>query len=130
MIFFSMIPMAGAFVVWAPAAIYLALTGHVGKAIALTVIGVLIIGSIDNFLRPKLVGEKTRLHELLIFFSVLGGLQVFGVLGLVLGPVVVAITMALLDILRHSDGQLTKTPPDSTLAEEQEDIRTVPEAST
>ncbi len=132
MIFFSMIPMAGAFVVWGPAAIYLALSGHIGKAIALTVIGVLVIGSIDNFLRPKLVGEKTRLHELLIFFSVLGGLQVFGVLGLVLGPVVVAITMALLDILRHSDGQaLSSSPPspDSTLAEEQEDIRTVPEVS-
>jgi predicted PurR-regulated permease PerM len=130
MVFFSMIPMAGAFVVWGPAAIYLALTGSIGRAIALTVVGVLIIGSIDNFLRPKLVGEKTRLHELLIFFSVLGGLQVFGVLGLVLGPVVVAITMALLDILRHSDGQLATSPPGSTLAEEQEDIRTVPEAST
>ncbi|HEU4594654.1 MAG TPA: AI-2E family transporter [Pyrinomonadaceae bacterium] len=129
MIFFSMIPMAGAFVVWGPAAIYLALTGHVGQAIALTLIGVLVIGSIDNFLRPKLVGEKTRLHELLIFFSVLGGLQVFGVLGLVLGPVIVAIAMALLDILRHSDGRMTATTPDSTLAEEQEDIRTVPEVS-
>ncbi len=127
MIFFSMIPMAGAFVVWGPAAIYLALTGHVGKAIALTLIGVLVIGSIDNFLRPKLVGEKTRLHELLIFFSVLGGLQVFGVLGLVLGPVVVAITMALLDILRHSDGRPPVAGQSDTLAEEQEDLRTVPE---
>jgi predicted PurR-regulated permease PerM len=127
MIFFSMIPMAGAFVVWGPAAIYLALTGHVGKAIALTVIGVLVIGSIDNFLRPKLVGEKTRLHELLIFFSVLGGLQVFGVLGLVLGPVVVAITMALIDILRHSDSGPTVPGQSDTLAEEQEHLRTVPE---
>jgi len=127
MIFLSMIPMAGAFIVWGPAAIYLGLTGHVGKAIALTVIGVLVIGSIDNFLRPKLVGEKTRLHELIIFFSVLGGLQVFGVLGLVLGPVIVAITMALLDILRHADSPATGAGDYSTLAEEQEELRNVTE---
>ena len=127
MIFLSMIPMAGAFVVWAPAAVYLALTGHVGEAIALTLFGVLVIGSIDNFLRPKLVGEKTRLHELLIFFSVLGGLQVFGVLGLVLGPVVVAITMALIDILRHSDSRPAPAAETDTLAEEQQELRTVPE---
>ncbi len=127
MIFFSMIPMAGAFVVWAPAAIYLALTGHVGQAVALTVIGVLVIGSIDNFLRPKLVGEKTRLHELLIFFSVLGGLQVFGVLGLVLGPVVVAVTMALVDIHRHTDSPSLAAGGADTLAEEQQGLRTVPQ---
>jgi len=127
MIFLSMIPMAGAFIVWGPAAIYLGLTGHVGKAIALTVIGVLVIGSIDNFLRPKLVGEKTRLHELIIFFSVLGGLQVFGVLGLVLGPVIVAITMALLDILRHADSPATGAGDYSTLAEEQDELRNVTE---
>ena len=130
MIFLSMIPMAGAFVVWAPAAIYLGLTGHIGKAIALTLFGVLVIGSIDNFLRPKLVGEKTKLHELLIFFSVLGGLQVFGVLGLVLGPVVVAITMALIDILRHTDSPPATTAAPAaltdTLAEEQAELRTVP----
>jgi predicted PurR-regulated permease PerM len=127
MIFFSMIPMAGAFVVWAPAAVYLGLTGHIGKAIALTVIGVLVIGSIDNFLRPKLVGEKTKLHELLIFFSVLGGLQVFGVLGLVLGPVVVAITMALIDILRHADSRPAVAGQIDTLAEEQHELRAIPE---
>ena len=124
MIFLSMIPMAGAFVVWVPAAIYLALTGHWGKAIILAVWGALVIGSIDNFLRPKLVGEKTRLHELLIFFSVLGGLQFFGVIGLVLGPVVVAITIALLDVLRHADDSARGEPQDEdTLIEDQAELR-------
>jgi predicted PurR-regulated permease PerM len=124
MIFLSMIPMAGAFIVWVPAAIYLGLTGHWVSALILTVWGALVIGSIDNFLRPKLVGERTRLHELLVFFSVLGGLQVFGVLGLVLGPVIVAITIALLDVLRHADG-VTKRPPEhDTLLEEQAELRT------
>jgi predicted PurR-regulated permease PerM len=103
MIFLSMIPMLGAFLVWVPAAIYLAITGHPVKAILLVLWGTLVIGMIDNFLRPKLVGGRTKLHELLIFFSVLGGLQVFGVLGIVLGPVVLAITMALVDVFRAVD---------------------------
>jgi predicted PurR-regulated permease PerM len=123
MVFLSMIPMAGAFVVWVPAAVYLVVTGHWGKAILLTVWGALVIGSIDNFLRPKLVGEKTRLHELIIFFSVLGGLQVFGVIGLVLGPVVVAITIALLDVLRQADDSARGGPEEETLVEEQAELR-------
>ncbi|HEV7891279.1 MAG TPA: AI-2E family transporter [Pyrinomonadaceae bacterium] len=124
MVFLSMIPMAGAFVVWVPAALYLVITGAWVKAIILTVWGALVIGSVDNFLRPKLVGEKTRLHELLIFFSVLGGLQVFGVIGLVLGPVVVAITIALLDVLRHADDSARGEPQDEdTLIEDQAELR-------
>jgi len=103
MTFLSLIPMAGAFVVWIPAAIFLAVTGHWVKAALLVAWGALVIGTVDNFLRPKLVGDRTKLHELFIFFSVLGGLHVFGVLGLVLGPVVLAITLALLDVMRHAD---------------------------
>ena len=100
MAFLSMIPTMGAFLVWVPAAIYLALTGHYAKAIMLTVWGTLVIGMVDNFLRPKLVGSRTRMHELLIFFAVLGGLNVFGVLGVVLGPVVVAVTLAVVEVFR------------------------------
>ena len=103
MFLMSMIPMAGAFVVWVPAALYLLLTGSYVKAILLAVWGVLVIGSIDNFLSPRLVGRRARLHELLIFFSVLGGLQVFGVLGLVLGPVLAAITLALIEVVRQAN---------------------------
>lgn len=103
MVFLSMIPMLGAFLVWVPAAIYLAVTGQYVKAIILVVWGTLVIGMVDNLLRPKLVGDRTRLHELLIFFAVLGGLQVFGVLGIVFGPVVLAVTMALMDVFRVAD---------------------------
>jgi predicted PurR-regulated permease PerM len=102
MFFLSMIPMAGSFLVWVPAAIFLALSGSLIKAGILVGWGILVIGSIDNFLSPRLVGKRARLHELLIFFSVLGGLQVFGVLGLVLGPVVVAITLALIEMVREA----------------------------
>lgn len=118
MIFLSMIPMAGAFIVWMPAAIYLAATGHWVKAIILVAWGLLVIGTIDNFLRPKLVGEKTRLHELFIFFSVLGGLKVFGVLGIVLGPVVLAITLALLDVFRQADRPTAARASDDSLMEQ------------
>ena len=103
MFFLSMIPMAGAFLVWAPAALYLAVTGAATKAIVLTAWGVLVVGSIDNFLSPRLVGRRASMHELLIFFAVLGGLQVFGVIGVVLGPVVVAVTIALLEIVRQAN---------------------------
>jgi predicted PurR-regulated permease PerM len=127
MIFLSMIPMAGAFIVWVPAAIYLAVSGHWVSAVLLTAWGALVIGSIDNFLRPKLVGERTRLHELLVFFSVLGGLQVFGVLGLVLGPVVVAVTIALLDVLRQADDRVGETRDEETLIEEQAELRDAPQ---
>jgi predicted PurR-regulated permease PerM len=118
MTFLSMIPMAGSFLVWVPAAIYLAATGHWAKAIILVAWGMLVIGTVDNLLRPKLVGEKTRLHELFIFFSVLGGLHVFGVLGIVLGPVILAITLALLDVFRRVDRPGEETRREPTLAEE------------
>jgi predicted PurR-regulated permease PerM len=101
-----------------PAAIYLALTGHWGKALILVVWGTLVIGTVDNFLRPKLVGEKTKLHELFIFFAVLGGLQVFGVVGIVLGPVVLAITLALLDVFRQTERTPEETREEPTLLEE------------
>jgi predicted PurR-regulated permease PerM len=57
----------------------------------------------DNLLRPRMVGSRTRLHELVVFFSVLGGINVFGVLGIIAGPVVIAMTTSFLDVLRRVD---------------------------
>ena len=94
--FVCMIPVAGSFLVWLPLSIYLIATGHWTKAIMLIVWGALVISTVDNFLRPKLIRNQTRLHELFVFFSVLGGISVFGLLGIVLGPVVLAITLGLL----------------------------------
>ena len=123
MFLLSMIPMAGAFIVWVPAALYLLLTGSFIKALVLVGWGVLVIGSIDNFLSPRLVGRRARLHELLIFFSVLGGLQVFGVLGLVLGPVLAAITLALIEVVRQANRPPGQTRNEQTLLESQAQIR-------
>ena len=101
MIFLSLIPVAGAFVIWIPAAIYLAVTGSWIKAVLLTLWGVFVISLVDNFLRPRLVGKRAKLHELFIFFAVLGGLQVFGLIGLVLGPVVLAVALSLFETFSH-----------------------------
>lgn len=100
MTFVCMIPVLGSFLVWLPLSIYLAATGHWTKAILLVLWGALVISTIDNFLRPKWMKNQTRLHELLVFFSVLGGISVFGLLGIILGPVVLAITLGLLQTFR------------------------------
>jgi predicted PurR-regulated permease PerM len=129
MFFLSMIPMAGAFLVWAPAALYLAFTGAWTRAVILVAWGVLVVGSIDNVLSPRLVGKKTRMHELLVFFSVLGGLEVFGVLGVVLGPVVVAVTLALIEMVREMNRPPSEATADETLLEKQDEIRQVDRVS-
>jgi predicted PurR-regulated permease PerM len=97
----ALIPTLGAFVVWLPAAGYLALTGAWGKAAILVAWGMLAVGLVDNLLYPTLVGHRLRLHTLPVFFSIVGGLYLFGAAGLVLGPVTLAVTIALLDIWRR-----------------------------
>lgn len=106
MTFLCMIPLAGSFLVWLPLAIYLMATGHWTKAVLLILWGALVVSTIDNFLRPKLLRNQTRLHELFVFFSVLGGISVFGLLGIVLGPVVLAITIGLLQTFRTPNARL------------------------
>jgi len=98
--FVCMIPLAGSFFVWLPAAIYLMLTNHFTKGILLVIWGAVVISSIDNLLRPRLIKNQTKLHELFVFFSVLGGMSMFGLLGIVLGPVILAITLGLLDTFK------------------------------
>ncbi|MBN9414051.1 hypothetical protein ABS71_06950 [bacterium SCN 62-11] len=103
MILFATIPMLGTFVIWVPAAIYLATTGHMIKALILTLWGSVVIGMSDNLLRPTLVGKKAKMHDLMIFFAVLGGLNAFGVLGILMGPVVLAVSLTLLEAFRRAD---------------------------
>jgi predicted PurR-regulated permease PerM len=97
MALFSLVPVVGSSIIWLPAAIWLFVQGATVRGIILVVVGVGVIGMVDNVLRPLLVGGRSRLNSLLIFISVLGGLAVFGTLGLVLGPIVVATTFGLLD---------------------------------
>ena len=89
MAFFALLPL-GSGVIWVPFAGWLILTGHVGRGIALIAIGAGVIGLVDNFLRPIFLSGRTQMNGLLVFISLLGGIAAFGLLGLVLGPVIMA----------------------------------------
>lgn len=97
----ALVPVFGTFLVWAPIALYLLLTGSVVKAIFLVAWGALVVGSVDNVLYPYLVGDRLRLHTVPTFFSVLGGLALFGPAGIILGPMALAIAIALIDVWWH-----------------------------
>lgn len=113
----SVLPMFGAALVWGPVALYLALTGDVGPALILTAWGALVVGLVDNVLKPLLVRGRMQLHTVPVFIAVLGGLAAFGATGLVLGPLVLALAVGLLDIwrrrfaLHHAAEEGVDTPP-------------------
>jgi predicted PurR-regulated permease PerM len=94
----SLLPAVGAGLVWGPVAIYLLTKGSILPALGLIVWGVLVIGLVDNVLRPILVGKETRLPDYLVLVATLGGLAVFGLSGFVIGPVIAAIFLATWDI--------------------------------
>lgn len=108
----AIVPVLGAFVVWLPAAAVLALQGAWIKAGILAVWGLVVISLIDNLLYPVLVGKKLRMHTVPVFIAIVGGLVVFGASGVVLGPVILAVTVALLNVWRRRtvDGGAADTP--------------------
>jgi predicted PurR-regulated permease PerM len=97
MAFLALFPFVGAWLVWVPTAIWLIGTGQVVKGLILAGLGATIVGTIDNFLRPAILSGRVRMNGLLMFMSLLGGVSVFGLLGLVLGPLVTAIVSGLFE---------------------------------
>ena len=95
MMLFSVIPGLGSFIVWLPAAIVMFIIGNMWQGIVIVVVGTLLISTIDNFIRPILVGKDTQMHPLLILFSTLGGLLFFGISGFIIGPIITAFLMSL-----------------------------------
>ncbi|MCD6198992.1 MAG: AI-2E family transporter [Deltaproteobacteria bacterium] len=104
----TFIPMIGPALVWFPATIYLFLAGLYLKAAILLAFSILIISQIDYFLRPLFISGKTQIHTLILFFSILGGLSVFGFLGLILGPILMALCVSILELYRMNS--LGRTP--------------------
>jgi predicted PurR-regulated permease PerM len=96
--FFSFIPIVGSALIWVPASISLIVAGHTGRGIALAVFCCVIVGLVDNFIRPWLISGRAEMGGLVVFISVLGGISVFGLLGVVLGPIIVATAASLLDL--------------------------------
>jgi predicted PurR-regulated permease PerM len=96
----SLVPIVGAFLVWLPWAAYLLLAGQTARGIILLALGGLVVSSIDNVLKPMIIRGRTDMHPLLVFLSVIGGLQAFGFLGILLGPLVVALFISFLNFYR------------------------------
>jgi len=98
MAFFSLVPVVGSGLIFVPASLWLALTGHWGRAVLLLVICAVVSTLVDNVVRPLLLGGRTELSGLVIFISVVGGVGLFGMLGLVLGPILVATAAGVLNV--------------------------------
>ena len=98
MILLSVLPGIGTALIWIPAGVILGTSGHWPQAIGLMVFCGIVVGSLDNVLRPKLVGKDTQMHELLIFFGTLGGIMMFGFVGFIIGPIVAALFTTIWDI--------------------------------
>jgi len=120
----ALVPLFGSAIVWGPAAVYLLLAGSYGRALVLVAVGAGVIGVVDNLLRPMLVGSRTRMHDLVVFFAILGGIELFGALGIVIGPVIVALTVAMLLVFY----QMGDDKPSADKAQELLQTVTTPDA--
>ncbi len=94
----SLVPFFGAFSVWGPAVVILILGGNYAEGIGLLLFGSLVISVVDNILKPVIIGSRTKLHTLLMFFSVLGGIKFLGFVGFILGPLIATMCLSLLEI--------------------------------
>lgn len=99
--FFSFLPFGGASLVWIPVTIYLIVGHHLIKALLLLGWGTLVVSLVDNFLKPLIISGRTRIPTLFLFFGILGGIKVYGFLGIILGPVFLAIFIAFVNIYRE-----------------------------
>ncbi len=115
MALFALIPYFGTAIVWLPAALNLIFIGYLQndnsstiRGIILIIYGIFVISSIDNILKPKLIGSKAKVHPLLVLLGVLGGLNLFGLIGLILGPIMLALLMTFVDIYEEEKTELEK----------------------
>lgn len=98
MMFCSLLPTSGTALIWLPAAIIMLMLGRIWQGVTILVVGSTIISLVDNFLSPKLIGKDTQMHTLIVFFATLGGINIFGFLGIIIGPIVLALFLTLWDI--------------------------------
>ena len=103
LMFASFIPLFGAAIIWAPIGIIMCFTGPIWKGILFLILSSITISFLDNFLRPFFLKERIKVHPLIIFFAILGGIQLFGVNGLLLGPLVIIFFFTILDILSNNE---------------------------
>ncbi len=132
MIVLSIIPAVGSALVWIPAAVFLFAQGPFGVALAFTLWCVLVVGTVDNFLRPRLVGKDTKMPDILVLISTLGGIFLFGAVGFILGPIIAALFLGVWyiygDMFSESLGERPKSMQTSN--DGPEDVTENPSVST
>ncbi len=101
MTMFSVIPAVGSFVIWLPAGIIMLALGNTWQGVTILLVGSCIISVIDNLLRPPLIGKDIEMHPLLVLFSTLGGIFIFGISGFIIGPIIAALYIAVMSIYDH-----------------------------
>jgi predicted PurR-regulated permease PerM len=110
MAFLSLLPAVGAALIWLPVALYFLATGAIWQGVFLIVFGVIVIGLVDNVLRPVLVGKDTQMPDYIVLMSTIGGMALFGVNGFVIGPVIAALFMAAWDLFASSNEEQGEPP--------------------
>ncbi len=105
----SFVPLLGTFSIWGPASVILLLQGDLAAGFGLLIFGVLVISMVDNILKPLIIGSRTKMHTIVIFFSVLGGLKLFGLIGLIMGPLLMAVFFSVFEIFVHLERPAEET---------------------
>ena len=94
----SILPFLGAAIIWLPAAIYKLVIGETFNGVGILLYGILIVSTIDNIIRPGIVGSRAKIHPTLVFLGVLGGIEIFGFLGIIIGPLILSILTIFFDL--------------------------------
>lgn len=130
MAFLSLLPAVGAGLVWGPVAIYFLATGSITQGVVLAAYGILVIGLVDNVLRPILVGKDTKMPDYVVLISTLGGMSVFGISGFVLGPALAALFMAAWELFTLMQQQESERLHQDTTAPSEASPQLKPQPST
>ena len=128
--FLAFLPLLGAALIWAPVSIWLAISGHLVKGVVLALIGLLVLGNVDNVVRPLLLSGKSKINTLVLIISLMGGVSAFGFIGIVLGPLTAVLLTAIIEsYASRSDDDLLPAAAMAQVAAATEDVPVAPAGS-
>ena len=110
----SFVPLLGTLAIWGPTSAYLIIQGDYMHGVGLILFGTFVISMVDNILKPLIIGSRTKMPTIVIFFSVLGGIKAFGIIGLIMGPLIMAVFVSVFEIFVHIEDEVPTNRKDST----------------
>ena len=110
----SFVPLVGTLAIWGPTSAYLMIQGDYMHGVGLILFGTFVISMVDNILKPLIIGTRTKMPTIIIFFSVLGGIKAFGIIGLIMGPLIMAVFVSVFEIFVHIEDEHPVNREDST----------------